>query len=94
MNVPVYATMEIIPETKEVESVNDEEWYYNSYRSTLIRDGKTFAIVTPDGKNPLEESDIKLLLEALNKSTCKHSRVEHLGSNGWKCTACGAALIL
>ena len=46
-------------------SVNPR-WSYSTHRATLERDGKPFAIVTPDGRNHLSEEDQKTLLRALN----------------------------
>lgn len=42
------------------------KWTYSTYRATLKRDGETFAIVTPDGRNALKPAAIKVLLQALN----------------------------
>lgn len=42
-------------------------WTYNPYRATLLKNGKTFAIVTPDGKNELDAGTVDELLKALNK---------------------------
>ncbi len=39
---------------------------YSFYRAMLKRDGKPFAIVSPDGKEALSERDANLLLTALN----------------------------
>ena len=47
------------------------EWEYSHYRATLKRKGKTFAIVTPDGKNSLNPFDAFVLLKALNGSKPK-----------------------
>ncbi len=44
-------------------------WEYSRYRATLKRDGKFFALVTPDGNNALTEEDKETLLEALNAQT-------------------------
>lgn len=41
-------------------------WEYSHYRAILRRNGKPFAIVTPDGKNALIPLDAFLLLKALN----------------------------
>jgi hypothetical protein len=41
-------------------------WTYSSYRALLRRNGKAFAIVTPDGTNALSNTDAKVLLSALN----------------------------
>lgn len=43
-------------------------WSYSSYRASLKLDGKTFALVTPDGRNALKEEDAKTLLDALNSA--------------------------
>lgn len=42
------------------------KWEYSRYRATLKRDGVTFAIVTPDGRNALKPADVRTLLDALN----------------------------
>lgn len=44
----------------------DRPWTYSRYRATLKKDGKTFAIVTPDGRNALALADEERLLSALN----------------------------
>ena len=41
-------------------------WEYSRYRATLKRNGRTFAIVTPDGRNALNPFDEFVLLKALN----------------------------
>lgn len=41
-------------------------WEYSHYRASLRRNGKPFAIVTPDGKNALNPFDAFVLLQALN----------------------------
>lgn len=41
-------------------------WTYSKYRASLRRNGHPFAIVTPDGKNALNENDIEIILAALN----------------------------
>lgn len=41
-------------------------WTYNTYRATLILDGKPFAIVTPDGRGALGIAQQDTLLGALN----------------------------
>jgi len=43
------------------------KWSYSRYRATLKRDGKFFAIVTPDGKNALSKDDAATLLNILNR---------------------------
>jgi hypothetical protein len=43
-------------------------WTYSPYRAMLRKDGKAFAIVTPDGRNALSKKQAKELLEALNGS--------------------------
>ena len=48
-------------------------WTYSTYRAILRRDGTNFAIVSPDGRNALAPEQVKLLLDALNKSDPKHS---------------------
>lgn len=42
------------------------KWTYNKYRATLVRHGKAFAILTPDGKNALSEAQVSELLTDLN----------------------------
>lgn len=41
-------------------------WTYSRYRATLKKNGKTFAIVSPDGRNALSDADTETLLRALN----------------------------
>lgn len=41
-------------------------WEYSRYRATLKRNGRTFAIVTPDGRNALNPFDEFVLLKTLN----------------------------
>jgi hypothetical protein len=45
------------------------EWEYNPYRAALTRNGKFFAMVTPDGRNALSAEDAVTLLHALNAQT-------------------------
>ena len=46
------------------------EWSYISYRATLYRHGKRFAlVVTPDGRMALSINDTNTLLAALNGPT-------------------------
>ena len=45
------------------------EWTYSSYRATLYRNGKRFALVTPDARIALTEDDANTLLAALNGPT-------------------------
>lgn len=40
-------------------------WQYGPYRATLRRDGKIFAIVTPDGTNALDPVDASILIDLL-----------------------------
>lgn len=42
------------------------KWTYNRYRATLLRDGKFFALVTPDGRDRLSDQDASDLLAELN----------------------------
>jgi hypothetical protein len=49
-----------------LERVVRATWEYSRYRATLKRNGRTFAIVTPDGKNALNPFDEFVLLKALN----------------------------
>ena len=44
-------------------------WTYSRYRAMLRKDGKAFAIVSPDGRNALADADIETLLRALNSET-------------------------
>ena len=41
-------------------------WSYSFYRATLRKDGKPFAVVTPDGRNALSHGAAAELLAALN----------------------------
>lgn len=51
---------------RSVQRVVRAIWEYSHYRASLRRNGKPFAIVTPDGKNALNPFDAFLLLKALN----------------------------
>jgi hypothetical protein len=42
-------------------------WEYSFYRASLKRNGETFTLMTPDGKNSLSKEDAELLLNKLNK---------------------------
>jgi hypothetical protein len=44
------------------------EWTYSKYRASLYHYGRIFAIVTPDGRNALSDTDAKFLLDALNSA--------------------------
>jgi hypothetical protein len=59
------------------------EWSYSSYRAKLSRNGKLFALVTPDGRSALSPKDACILLNALEcqsklkklqKAVNKHAR--------------------
>jgi hypothetical protein len=41
-------------------------WSYNSYRASLMFEGKRFALVTPDGMDALSPSDATRLVSLLN----------------------------
>jgi len=45
-----------------------DSWTYSRYRATLRKNGRFFAIVTPDGSEGLSRPAEKILLKALNKS--------------------------
>lgn len=49
-------------------------WTYNPYRASLSRNGKTFALVTPDGRNALSEADRAILLDALNRKVARRKK--------------------
>ena len=51
---------------RSVQRVVRATWEYSHYRASLRRNGKPFAIVTPDGKNALNPFDAFVLLKALN----------------------------
>ena len=51
---------------RSVQRVVRATWEYSRYRATLKRNGRTFAIVTPDGRNALNPFDEFVLLKALN----------------------------
>lgn len=51
---------------RSVQRVVRATWEYSHYRASLRRNGKPFAIVTPDGKNALNPFDTFVLLKALN----------------------------
>lgn len=42
-------------------------WTYSRMRATLKKNGRAFAIVTPDGSNALSLEDEKTLLDLLNR---------------------------
>lgn len=42
------------------------KWTYNKYRATLVRHGKTFALVTPNGKDALSPAQAQEMLSDLN----------------------------
>ncbi len=42
-------------------------WEYSQYRASLRRNGVTFALMTRDGKNPLDPEEQTILLAALNR---------------------------
>jgi hypothetical protein len=54
------------PMPGSLERVVRATWEYSRYRATLKRNGRTFAIVTPDGRNALNPFDEFVLLKALN----------------------------
>ncbi len=41
-------------------------WTYNKYRAALLKNGKVFAFVTPNGADALSETDANELLAELN----------------------------
>ena len=43
-------------------------WTYNHSNATLLKNGKPFAFVTPDGKDALSENDANELLADLNSA--------------------------
>jgi hypothetical protein len=47
--------------------VTPDVWTYSGYRATLKRNGKFFAIVTPNGSDALSERDREILLAKLNQ---------------------------
>jgi len=50
----------------KVNKTKSERWTYSAYRANLKLDGKTFAIVTPNGKDALSDEDARTMLDALN----------------------------
>jgi hypothetical protein len=42
------------------------KWTYNRYRASLYKDGKIFALMTPDGKNEISPEQAEELLKDLN----------------------------
>lgn len=42
-------------------------WTYSIYRAALRIDGKTVALLTPDGRHAFNQDQIKPLLDALNQ---------------------------
>ena len=62
----------IVPYRREVKpkkkkAVKPDLWTYSPYRAMLRKNGETFAIVTPDGRDSLSRSAAKELLSLLNK---------------------------
>lgn len=45
------------------------KWTYSFYRATLKLNGKFFSLVTPDGRNALDENKAKQLLDTLSRGT-------------------------
>ena len=56
----------LFPERYPQNNDSADMWTYSKYRASLRRNGHPFAIVTPDGKNALNENDIEIILAALN----------------------------
>lgn len=54
---------------KRVSSLPKDEWVYSPYRAMLRRNGKPFAIVSPDGRNALSGESLEILLGALGAKT-------------------------
>lgn len=44
----------------------EKGWSYSAYRASLRRDGKLFAIVSPDGVNELPKEQADKLVKSLN----------------------------
>jgi len=56
------------PKQPRAKAVKKDVWTYSEYRATLRKNGKAFAIVTPDGKNALPIEASLELLALLNKA--------------------------
>lgn len=42
-------------------------WTYSTYRAALRLDGKTVALLTPDGRNAFGDAEVQPILDALNR---------------------------
>ena len=57
---------------------DNAKWTYSRYRATLSKNGKFFAIVSPDGNNALSQEDMVELVKDLNHDTANHYRPPHV----------------
>jgi hypothetical protein len=55
------------------ESKRNPVWEYSPFSASIRKNGKLFAIATPDGVNHLNKDDAKLLIDALNAHEQAHS---------------------
>jgi hypothetical protein len=46
--------------------MNTPRWTYSTYRAALRCDGKTVALLTPDGRNAFTQEQVKPVLDLLN----------------------------
>lgn len=65
-------------------------WSYSEYRAALRKDGRLFAIVTPDGNGCLAPEQAHELLRALNRSTAAPSVGEAMNAYNIGIRACHA----
>lgn len=68
LNPPAPAFWKKADEARLVEALpmRPPNWSYSTYRAMLRYKGQSFAIVSPDGKNPLTPKQIVVLLTDLN----------------------------
>ena len=55
-------------------------WTYSPYRAALRLDGRTVALLTPDGRNAFGNGQVQPLLDALNKDAEKTELFAKLNS--------------
>jgi hypothetical protein len=56
-------------------------WTYSRYRATLRKNGRFFAIVTPDGSEVISRQAEKELLAALNRSPNEKTAESRVGKD-------------
>lgn len=69
-----------------------ERWGYSRYRATLLKGGKPFAIVTPDGSKAITPEDADTLLDALNQRPLRLLMVFYGHDTGLVCLDDGRLL--